>query len=101
VLLAALTHLRLVVEYYVIIPNKTVSCRIHCDSKGALARCRTNTRWIWHYWQVPHGHDLEVAIRTCILKLPIPITWHWVGHASLRKDPDDLHSELHETADEL
>jgi hypothetical protein len=34
-LFAAITHLRLVVEYYAIIPNKNDSCRI---SKGALAR---------------------------------------------------------------
>jgi hypothetical protein len=37
-LFAAVTHLRLVVEYYHIIPNKNVSCRIFCDSKAALAR---------------------------------------------------------------
>jgi hypothetical protein len=37
-LFAAVTHLRLVVEYYRIIPNKKVACHIYCDSKGALAR---------------------------------------------------------------
>ncbi len=35
---AALTHLRLVVEYYRIAPHQTSSCRIYCDSKAALAR---------------------------------------------------------------
>jgi ribonuclease HI len=105
-LFAAITHLRLVVEYHAILPNKNVSCRIHCDSKGALARVvdkyydgfGTTGRCRTHY-------DLEVAIRTCLLKLPIPITWHWVkGHASRRKeDPDDFTFPelLNETADEL
>ena len=104
-LFAAITHLRLVVEYHAIRPSKDASCRIYCDSKAALARvddkyydgfgttgrCRSN-------------YDLEVAIRTCLLQLPIPIKWHWVkGHASSRKDPDDLTfpEVLNETADDL
>jgi hypothetical protein len=37
-LFAAITHLRLVVEYNGIIPNKNVSYRIYCDGKAALAR---------------------------------------------------------------
>jgi hypothetical protein len=73
---AAITHLRLVVEYYAIIPNKNDSHRIYCDSKGALARVAdkyydgfgTTGRCRTHY-------DLEVAIRTCLLKLPIPMKW--------------------------
>jgi ribonuclease HI len=104
-LFAAITHLRLVVEYYAIIPNKNDSCRIYCDSKGALARVAdqyydgfgTTRRCRPHY-------DLEVAIRTCLLKLPIPIKWQWVkGHASSRKDRDELTFPelLNETADEL
>jgi hypothetical protein len=36
-LFAAVMHLRLVIEYYHIIPNKNASCRIFCDSKAALA----------------------------------------------------------------
>jgi hypothetical protein len=30
-------QMRLVGEYYHMIPNKNVSCRIYCDSKAALA----------------------------------------------------------------
>jgi hypothetical protein len=104
-LFAAVTHLRLVVEYHAIRPNKEASCRIYCDSQGALARVAdkhydgfgTSARCRTHY-------DLEVAIRSCLRTLSIPITWHWVrGHASRRKDPEDFTfaEVLNEAADEL
>jgi hypothetical protein len=102
---AAITHLRLVVEYYHIIPNKNVSCRIHCDSKAALARVVDE-----YYdgfgttWRCRTHCNLEVAIRDCLLKLPIPISWQWVwGHASRRKQPHDFSfaEVLNEAADEL
>jgi hypothetical protein len=70
---AAITHLRLVVEYYHIIPNKNVSCRIHCDSKAALARVVDK-----HYdgfgttWWCRTHYDLEVAILDCLLKVANP-----------------------------
>jgi hypothetical protein len=104
-LFAAITHLRLVVEYYHIIPNKNVSCRIFCDSKAALARVADK-----YYdgfgttWRCRTHYDLEVAIRTCLLQLPISISWQWVkGHASRRIDPADFtFPELpNETADGL
>jgi ribonuclease HI len=104
-LFAAITHLRLVVEYYHIVPPKNASCCIYCDSKAALARVADK-----YYdgfgtsWRCRTHYDLEVAIRTCLLQLPISISWQWVrGHASRRKDPDDFtFSEvLNETADEL
>jgi hypothetical protein len=41
-LFAALTHLRLVVEYFHIIPKENASCRIYCDSKAALTRVVDN-----------------------------------------------------------
>jgi hypothetical protein len=103
---AAITHLRLVVEYYHIIPNKNVSCRIHCDSKAALARVVDE-----YYdgfgttWRCRTHYDLEVAIRDCLLnKLPFPISWQWVrGHASRRKQPHEFSfaEVLNEAADEL
>jgi hypothetical protein len=72
---------------------------LHCDSKGALARwnkyfdgttgrCRTD-------------YDLEVAIRTCILKLPIPITGIESGSCESQERSRFTFPELHETADEL
>ena len=104
-LFAAITHLHLMVEYHALRPSKDASCRIYCDSKGALARVvdtyydgyGTTGRCRTHY-------DLEVAIRTCLLKLPIPILWHWFkDHASSQKGHDDLtFPERHsETADDL
>jgi hypothetical protein len=41
-LFAAITHLRLVVEYYAITPTKTTSCRIYCDRLILLGK-GTNT----------------------------------------------------------
>jgi ribonuclease HI len=104
-LFAAITHLRLVVEYYHIIPNKNVSCRIYCDSKAALARVVDK-----YYdgfgttWRCRTHYDLKVAIRTCLLQLPISISWRWVrGHASRRKERDEFTfpKVLNETADDL
>jgi ribonuclease HI len=104
-LFAAITHLRLVVEYHAIIPNKNASCRIYCDSKAALARVADKYyNGFGTTWRCRTNYDLEVAIRNCLLELPIPIKWHWVkGHASSRKRPDELTFPelLNETADEL
>jgi ribonuclease HI len=104
-LFAAITHLRLVVEYYHIIANKNVSCRIYCDSKAALARVVDK-----YYdgfgttWRCRTHYDLEVAIRTCLLQLSISISWQWVrGHASRRKERDEFTfpEVLNKTADDL
>jgi hypothetical protein len=35
---AALTHLRLIVEFFHIVLREKASCRIYCDSRAALAR---------------------------------------------------------------
>jgi ribonuclease HI len=104
-LFAAVTHLRLVVEYYRIIPDKNVSCRIYCDSKAALAR--VDDKYYDGFgttWRCRTNYDLEVAIRTCLLQLPLSISWQWVkGHASRRKPSDEFTfpETLNETADEL
>ena len=61
------------------------------DGFGSTWRCRTN-------------YDFEVAIRTCLLQLTIPISWQWVkGHASRRKPSDEFTfpERLNETADRL
>jgi hypothetical protein len=104
-LFAAITHLRLAVEYYAIIPHANSSCRIYCDSKAALARVVDE-----YYdgfgttWRCRTHYDLEVAIRTCLLQLPISLSWQWVrGHASSRKKPHELTfpEVLNESADDL
>jgi ribonuclease HI len=104
-LFAALTHLRLVVEYCHIVPSEKASCRIYCDSRAALARVvdkyyedfGTTWRWRQHF-------AFEVTIRTCLLQLPISIEWKWVrGHASSRKKEQDftVPEVLNEAADDL
>jgi ribonuclease HI len=104
-LFAALTHLRLVVEYFHIIPKETASCRIYCDSKAALAR--VDDKYYDDFgttWRCRRHYDLEVAIRTCLLQLPIKIEWQWVrGHASRRKKEQDFTypEVLNECADDL
>jgi hypothetical protein len=71
----AITHLRLVVEYYAITPTKTTYCRMYCDSKGALARIgdKHHDGFSTTRRRRPH-YDLKVAIRTCLLQLSIPIS---------------------------
>jgi hypothetical protein len=69
---------------------------------GALARAAD--KYYDGFGTTRRCYDLEVAIRTCLLKLPILIKWQWVkGHASSRKDRDELTLPelLNETADEL
>jgi hypothetical protein len=102
---AAITHLRLVVQFYHIVPPKNLFCHIHCDNKGALSRvgnkfydgfCTT--------WRCCMHYDLEVAIRTCLLPLHISVSWQWVqGHALSSKQPHELSFPeiLNEEADDL
>jgi hypothetical protein len=55
-------------------------------------------------WRCRQHYDFEVAIRTCLLQLPIFIEWKWVrGHASSRnKEQDFIKPEvLNEAADAL
>jgi ribonuclease HI len=104
-LFAALTHLRLIVEHFHIVPSEKASRRIYCDSRAALAWVvgkyyedfGTTWRWRQHY-------HFEVARRACLLQLPISIEWKWVrGHASSRKKEQDftVPEVLNEAADDL
>jgi hypothetical protein len=79
--LAALTHLRLVVEYYVIIQNRLLSHSL----QGALAQLQNKYfDGLWLAW-CRTDYDLESRPRTCILKLPIPLRGIGKGHAVARK----------------
>jgi hypothetical protein len=67
---AAITHLRLVVQFYHIVPPENLSCRIYCDSKGALSRVGDKfydgfgTTWL----DVPHA----IRSRSCDTDLSSP-----------------------------
>jgi hypothetical protein len=87
-LFAAVTHLRLVVEYFHIVPSEKASCRTYCDSSRA-ALARVVDKYYEDFgttWRCRQHYDFEVAIRTSLLQLPISIEWKWArGHASSRK----------------
>jgi hypothetical protein len=100
-----LYHILQLAEFFHIVLREKASCRIHCGSRVALARVDdkyyedfgTTGRCRQHY-------DFEVAIRTCLLQLPISIEWKWVrGHASSRKKEQDftVPEVLNEAADAL
>jgi ribonuclease HI len=102
---AALTHLRLIVELFHIVLREKASCRIYCDSRAALAR--VDDKYYEDFgtmWRCRQHYDFEVAIRTCLLQLPISIEWEWVrGHACSRKKEQDftVPEVLKEVADDL
>jgi hypothetical protein len=84
-LFATLTHLRLIVEYFHIVLREKASCRIYCDSRAALARVDDK---YYEDFAVQHGGvdsttiSRYVAIRTCLLQLPISIKWKWADMIS-------------------
>jgi hypothetical protein len=70
---AALTHLRLIVEFYHIVLRKKASCSIYCDSRAALAL--VDDKYYEDFgttWRCRQHYDFEVAIRTCLLQSSIP-----------------------------
>jgi ribonuclease HI len=101
---AALTHLRLVVEYFHIVLREKASCRIYCDSRATLAR--VDDKYYEDFrtmWRCRQHYDFEIAICTCLLQLPIS-EWERVrNHASSRKKVQNftVPEVLNETADDL
>ena len=91
-LLAAITYLRLVIEYHTVTVSDEMACTIFCDSKAALSRvAKLKHEGFGTTWRCRHHYDLEAAIRTCISSLPIKLQWSWVrGHADRTKKADDL-----------
>jgi len=89
---AAVTYLRLVIEYYDIrdsIPEG-LECSLFCDSKAALSRVeKMKYNNFGTSWRCRQNYDLEAAIRQCLDRLPITINFQWVkGHADRRKKPE-------------
>ena len=87
-ILAALTYLRLAMEYI----NKDwypgLICMLHCDSKAALQRVRSfEYQGFGTSWRCRANYDLEVAIKDCLFAIPATVEWVWVrGHAHRRKN---------------
>jgi hypothetical protein len=97
--LAALTHLRLVVEYYVIIPNKTVLVAFIAIARVLLHGAEQILRWIGTT-VVPHG--LRSRSRDTYLHSEVanPHYVALVKGGATGKHPRFTFPELHETADE-
>jgi ribonuclease HI len=106
-LFAALTHVRLIIEYYhMALPREGIRITIYCDSKAALQRVQDlGYDGFGTTWRCRANYDIESAIRTCIRQQPgLHIKWTWVkGHASRRKRPENfsIAEQLNEAADAL
>ena len=79
----AMSYLRLVKEYFNIVPPKDAACRACCDSKVALRRIEGTDDHFSTTWRCRPDYDLESAVRKCITNLNgIKVQWLWVkGHA--------------------
>ena len=105
-ILAALTYLRLVIEYHqVVLPQRGLNCTIHCDSQAALSRVdNLSYDGFGTTWRCRENYDLEAAIRQCMQRRAMCANWQWIrGHASRRKKREDFNRAeiLNEEADEL
>ena len=105
-ILASLTYLRLVSEYFHIVPKREkFSCTIHCDSKAALHRVKNlPSSTFGTTWRCRGNYDIKAAISRCLQRSPFVVNWKWVkGHASRSKQPHELTwpESLNEAADNL
>ena len=101
---AALTHIRLVVQYYCVVLGRESSITLYCDSQAALAGITKDQRRFGTSRRCRKHYDLISAIACCTTKLQVPIRWQWVqGHASQRKEPHAFTwaETLNEAADAL
>jgi hypothetical protein len=77
------------VEFYqVTLPGPAVAITLYSDSTAALARVNDlEYQGFGTTWRCRENYDMEAAIRNCISRSPVKITWKWVrGHASRRKE---------------
>jgi ribonuclease HI len=106
-LFAALTHVRLVTEYFHMVqPHGGYTATVYCDSKAALQRVQNlEFDGFGTTWRCRANYDMEAAIRHCIKQQTgLTIKWKWVkGHASRRKRPENFTDaeKLNEAADEM
>ena len=92
-LFAALTYVRLVMEYYdlkVTHLQDNFQCILYCDSTAAISRASdAESTYFGTTWRCRINYDLEAAIRTCLEGLPFKVYFEWVkGHADRRKKPE-------------
>jgi ribonuclease HI len=90
---AALIYVQLVTTYHHIVPShaKTL-CTVYCDSKAALQRISDlSYTGFGTTWRCRANYDLEAAIKACLQRLNMRISWEWVkGHARRRKQPSEF-----------
>jgi hypothetical protein len=88
-LYASLTHVRLVTEYFHMVPPQGgYTATVYCNSKAALKRVQDlEFDGFGTTWQCRANYNMEAAIRSCIQQQPgSRIKWTWVkGHARQRK----------------
>ena len=101
---AAITYLRLIVQYYCVVLGRESSITLYCDSQAALAGITKDQRRFGTSRRCRKHYDLISAIACCISKINMPIHWQWVrGHASQRKETHEFTwaETLNEAADNL
>ena len=91
--LAAITYVRLVIEYHQIPDEVTrrLRCIVHCDSTAAISRVeKLSNQFFGTTWRCRENYDLEAAIKQCLGSLKCTVLLQWVrGHPEKRKDPED------------
>jgi hypothetical protein len=105
-MLASLTYLRLIIQYFhIVIPKQGFQCTVHFDSLAALNRVKDLTYDAFGTtWRCRANYDMEAAIRVCLQQGQIMVDWKWIrGHASNRKRRDEFvwAEILNEAADDL
>ena len=99
---AALTYIRLLLQYKHTVLHDNHSITLFCDSTAALANAQNEYQYFGTTWRCCAHYDLISAINECVQTLSVPIKWQWVrGHASRRKEPQDFTwaETLNEAAD--
>ena len=107
-ILAALTFVRLVMEYHAVTADQLYekfTCTLHCDSKAAILRVESiEVDNFGTTWRCRENYDMEAAIQSCLDKLPFSVLMDWVkGHADKRKKPEKFTwaEQLNVAADDL
>jgi len=101
---AALTYMRLILQYHCVVQPSNGTITLYCDSKAALAGITRDHRRFGTSRRCRKHYDLLAAITSCISNVDMPIKWQWVqGHASKRKEPHEFTwaESLNEAADTL
>jgi hypothetical protein len=80
---AALTYLRLIIEYYKVKLPYAFPVTLFCDSQAALCRLTQIDTDIAltqfsTTWRCRANYDFEAALKAATSTLPFPVHWQWI-----------------------